>query len=276
MATENKTPELFDTEADYGVRITNNYKKFKVLDGNREVNRIGFIKKNIKKYGYLRMPILVNEDHEVIEGQHRLAACEELGVPVHYIVQEGLGIDHCIALNVGRRNWAIKDYVHSKSSTNVDFSYFEILLRKYPAFGLRIISATYDGTVTGGGASEAVKNGKLRCSEEDFNKADRTLSWLSGFLEDIKASKISGTKNNLYLALIFAYNSPKISKPLLTKRVHDNFRLFGRSIGAIEDAIMKLEDIYNYKVPASNRTDLLSEYRNAVRESSGNWKGLRR
>ena len=265
MATSKKNVRVEEL-APYKVYVTNNYDKFKILEGNREVGAIGFIKKNIQKYGYLWMPILVNEKFEVIEGQHRLEACKELGVPIHYIIQQGLGREHCIALNVGRRNWGTADYVHSYSLDNVDYSYFEILKRKHPQFGPSTIYTAYNNSNTNS-VAKSIRNGTLRCTEQDFVTADRVLSWLDGFADDIKAQKISGSKMYLYRAMIFAYNSPKTVKSALTQRIHANIHLIGHSVASFEDGIMKIEDIYNYRVPAENRVDLLSEYRNSVRKA---------
>ena len=109
---------IFDVTA-YYVRKTNNYKKFRFVDGNRDVARTGRIRNSIKENGWYRQPILVNEHFEIIEGQHRFVVCKELGLPIEYVVQEGLEVKDCVPLNVSRKNWSVADYVHL-NATSID------------------------------------------------------------------------------------------------------------------------------------------------------------
>lgn len=84
------------------VFMTDDLTKFKVLDGNRKIkesHRQELIA-SIDKHGFIMNPIIVNENFEVIDGQTRLAACKELGVPVYYIVVPKIGIDECELENV--------------------------------------------------------------------------------------------------------------------------------------------------------------------------------
>lgn len=267
MERKKKSNDIFDNVADYKVHITNDFGKFKILEGNREVGRIGFIKKHLKKYGYLYMPILVNEFYEVIEGQHRLEACRELDIPIHYVVQKGLRKEHCIALNSGRRNWGARDFIHSQAIDNENFSYFEILLKKHPWCKPNMILSSYTTSKFGGHYVDLVKNGSLKCSESDFRKADKVLTWLGGFNEDMKMNDIKArAKDLIYQALIFAYKSQKVNNRLLTQRVHDNCGLLRRYLANVDDAIVAIEDVYNYKCRKENRIDLYSEFRNASRD----------
>ena len=63
-----------------------NHTKFTLLDNNRDIDirHVAALMASMKKHGQL-MPIIVNENLEVIEGQHRLKACTELDIPVAYI-----------------------------------------------------------------------------------------------------------------------------------------------------------------------------------------------
>lgn len=264
---------IFNNQADYKVFVTNNFRIFHILDGNREVGRIGFIKKLIQKFGYMRMPILVNEKMEVIEGQHRLEACKDLNVPIHYIIQPGLGKEHCIALNIGRKNWSGRDYLHSNASTNYDYSLFEILTKKYP-YSAGTILCTYDGSLTGGNYNTKVKNGSLKCSDDDFRMADKILNWLSGFDGDIKNAerrckaedKTFNGKDNIYKALIYAYKCPSLNTSLLTQRIHLHFDFFGDGVSGMTQAVSIIEKAYNYGCKNENKVDIYSDYIKEVKQ----------
>ena len=64
-----------------------NYTKFTLFDNNREINETHVEKliASMRKSGQL-MPVVVTQNMEVVDGQHRLKACEKLGVPVSYVI----------------------------------------------------------------------------------------------------------------------------------------------------------------------------------------------
>lgn len=94
------------------VLTTKDHKLFKRLEGNREVNKVHLkrLKESMLKK-LLLSPILVNEKMEVIDGQHRLEAATELGLPVNYIVKRGYGLEEVQILNANSRNWTPDDYL---------------------------------------------------------------------------------------------------------------------------------------------------------------------
>jgi ParB-like chromosome segregation protein Spo0J len=64
---------------------------FKHIKGNRIPNlkHVRRLVDSIKKYGMKCNPILVNEQMEVIDGQHRLLAAKETNSFVYYIIING-------------------------------------------------------------------------------------------------------------------------------------------------------------------------------------------
>ena len=96
------------------VMKTNNYSLFKNMDGNRRTNssNLNQIIESMKGK-QLIIPIVVNEKFEIIDGQHRFRACEYLGLPVYYVMEQGYNIDDVIRANVnGGRRWYDADYLH--------------------------------------------------------------------------------------------------------------------------------------------------------------------
>jgi len=74
-----------------GVQRTTNYKAFKILKYNRGIKQSNvekLVKLNEEKFNFHNFPIVVSEEMEVIDGQHRLAACKLTKCPVYYIVDE--------------------------------------------------------------------------------------------------------------------------------------------------------------------------------------------
>lgn len=95
------------------IYTTKDYSKFKHIDGNRSV-----VKPHLKrlmasiKSNYLFSPILVNEKHQIIDGQHRFEAAKELGLPIYYIIKKGYGLVEVQILNSNLKNWSTDDYMN--------------------------------------------------------------------------------------------------------------------------------------------------------------------
>lgn len=103
-----------DTKSKAEVFETSDYARFKVLSGNRPIkpSHLKFLKASISEHGDLGVPIITNEDFEIIDGQHRKAALEELGLPVQYIVKKGFKLPQVHVLNTNRKNWNMTEFMN--------------------------------------------------------------------------------------------------------------------------------------------------------------------
>ena len=83
---------------------TLNYSQFKFIKGNRAINdrHVNGLVKSMEKNGLIMNPSCVNEKSEIIEGQHRLMACEILNLPYYYYVVPGATINDVTILNQNR------------------------------------------------------------------------------------------------------------------------------------------------------------------------------
>jgi len=108
------TRKRINMETTICINETTDYSIFKAMNGNRKVN-LGNVRRIVasKKIKDLPVPIIVNEKMEVIDGQHRLAACKELGTAVKYIVAEGLTLEDVQRMNTNMHNWGDVDYLQS-------------------------------------------------------------------------------------------------------------------------------------------------------------------
>lgn len=96
------------------VQKTKDYSQFKTVIGNRKLKKryINRLARSIDKKNLLpAVPILVNERKEVVDGQHRLAAAEMLGLDIYYTVVDGTNIEDVIELNNSQRRWSIYEYL---------------------------------------------------------------------------------------------------------------------------------------------------------------------
>lgn len=94
------------------VLSTNNYEIFKRVDGNRGLNQRNFNKLiNSMKEEQLKIPIIVNEKYEIIDGQHRFEAAKFLGLPIYFIIIKGYGLSQVKRANIVSSNWTKKDFL---------------------------------------------------------------------------------------------------------------------------------------------------------------------
>jgi hypothetical protein len=105
-------PKLITDQPVNMVYMTSNYTQFRILNDNREVNSL-HVKRLVDSFNekHLICPIIVNEKMDVIDGQHRLKASIETGVPVYYIVIPGYGINEVQRLNANQKNWTKTDFL---------------------------------------------------------------------------------------------------------------------------------------------------------------------
>lgn len=91
---------------------TTDYGQFKIMDDNRNINTL-HVQRLVESFKsrHLVSPIIVNERKEVIDGQHRLLASQETGLPVYFMVLKGYGIDEVQIFNTNQKNWGKLDYL---------------------------------------------------------------------------------------------------------------------------------------------------------------------
>src|ERR1035438_3196611 len=103
-----------------------NYSNFKMVDNNRNINN-GLVERlthSIEKLGYIEArPILVNDNMEIIDGQHRFLACKKLGLPIVYAQYNGEATDEdiIVELNTTQLIWRLADYIHHYAVKGVKF-----------------------------------------------------------------------------------------------------------------------------------------------------------
>jgi hypothetical protein len=97
------------------ISTTKNYSMFTISGENRplDLSRRKALRDSMKSYGFLKsFPLSCVRDRNnklvVKDGQNRLAIAEELGLPVHYFVEE---VDYDIAaVNNAQQKWTLSDY----------------------------------------------------------------------------------------------------------------------------------------------------------------------
>ena len=132
MAKDNLFKDLSEN---IKIHSTMNYAKFSLLRCNRpimktHVERIAneMIRRDLTKEN----PIKVNTDYEVMDGQHRLEACNQLNIPVYYQFTEMEPIDIGL-FNSMSEKWNYEQYLHYWIEHDVeDYKILGQYRRRYP------------------------------------------------------------------------------------------------------------------------------------------------
>lgn len=227
------------------IEITNDYKKFKKLLGNRKVadSRVRKIINSIEKVGYIINPIIVNENYEVIDGQGRLEALEKLDLPVYYIVQNGIGIKECISMNIQQANWSFLDYIESYATRgNENYIKLHDLIRKYNDFSLSGLATALFGICKF--SPNVVIEGKLIIDDDTLEKAKLRLDYVRQFNEPI--AKMQVNRCVLKQALLFMTMFDEVDKQNLVEVFYKNATLLD-AFHTLKECMQSLEKLYNYK-----------------------------
>ncbi len=96
------------------IQKTRDHDIFRILEGNRKLDKYHLTKltKSIEKNNKLNLhPIIVNDQLEVIDGQHRLAVAKLLNLEIFYIQSDNVTDEHLIECNANQKSWEVENYI---------------------------------------------------------------------------------------------------------------------------------------------------------------------
>lgn len=224
---------------------TTDYDMFKTLDGNRIVleSRVKKVIASINTHGYLKIPIMVNDDMEVVDGQARLEACKRLKLPVYYIIGGKIGLSDCIVMNTSITKWSKFDYIKSYADTgNLNYIILREAIAKHPNISLNAITFALSGATTG-----------IKIIQEGKFVADGTYEYILDYIEQFVPflKNISGRKDAVTVGLAFiCRHETLVDKNTLFNRFVRRIEMIGE-VTTVNNALKKLSDIYNYSKKGS-------------------------
>lgn len=92
---------------------TKQYNRFNFFDTNRPIKE-SHVKKlmlSIQQHGLLE-EITVNENYDIIDGQHRYMALKKLDMPIYAKIKTGATIDSVLPSNLMRMGWTTENFLH--------------------------------------------------------------------------------------------------------------------------------------------------------------------
>lgn len=200
---------------DKRIWVTRDYDAFKKLKGNRGVDkaRKARIVESIKTFGYHTSPILVNEKMEVVDGQGRLAALKDLNLPVEYVVEPGIGIGECRAMNTSSTNWKITDFIKSYAEDGwKDYITLQNAINQYSELPLACINYAFTGNIA---LDERIKQGKFSTDARKTTYAGRILKYMEKFAS--LKGKVNGQSYLFFIVVGFAYDLEEVDREKLLR-----------------------------------------------------------
>ena len=230
---------------------TTDYDQFTYIVGNREV-----VNKHVRELSNeietkdLAIPIIVNEKMEVCDGQHRLEAYKVLGLPVQYIIKEGLKLNDIRKLNSVNRKWTMQEYM---------MSHVKLGAKEYET--MEWFTRTYGFSITD---SIAMLNGKGYRSQQDLEDFK-----LGNFVvHDLEHAKNTASaiikvgeyfehfrKKSFVNAMISVMRDPDFVWSIFENKLrHFSSKL--KNQGSRNDFIINIEKLYNHNTGADRKIRL--------------------
>jgi hypothetical protein len=221
---------------------------FKQIDGNRVPNlqHVKRLSESIKVYGMKCNPILVNENYEVIDGQHRLMAAKEADSFVYYIVLDGYSLDEVHTLNLNQKNWTKKDFLEGYSRMGIKpYVRLKEFLLKNDDYTLPVCIAFCNNTTDS-------SHNRLGEQKESFEDG----TWIG---KDFEIAQEWANKIRMIKTYYSGYNNSSFVGTMVTLFRNDKFDFneFMHKLRiqptALVDCVNReqyktlIEDIYNYR-----------------------------
>lgn len=172
------------------IEITYDYDKFKFHSQNRKPGSNKGILSSIDHIDLTAyVPIIVDKDFYIIDGQNRFVSCKELGKPIYYVMMSNdFDTDEAIiALNRDQRAWNQIEFLHFHSTTKGGcYKQLEDFNDKYK-LGISNSAVVYP--------EKAINARVIRCGVADFKKnplADDIADFLKS--EEVKVLKFHKTR----------------------------------------------------------------------------------
>ena len=221
---------------------TSNYSLFNKVDGNRLVSEshVKKLKASISTID-LKIPIVVNDKMQVVDGQHRLQARKELGLPVFYIVINGLGLRETQRVNSAAKNWNDKDFLDSFVQQNYAHYKTYKKFRETYQFGHQETVLLLSGSYYGG------KNSAQEFKDGDFSVSNLELA--TDYAEKIYQIQpyYKGFKRRSFIfSMIKVFKHDQYNHDeFIAKLSYQSSKLVDCT--SVDQYLRLIDDIYNFK-----------------------------
>ena len=240
------------------------YHKLGKITGNRRVKRLNVerIKDSMLKRNFLNcIPIIVDKNGKIIDGQHRYKSATSLGIPIYVVMVEDEDVGSiAIALNTNKSNWSLNDFARYWAEQKDDpmiAEIYKIYLAYHEANHSThgVLIAIFNGETSRhfsmkNGGNKEFKEGRLPFGGFNRNHIEDTLSKFRKIKNASMTNRITSRtlrKQQFQEALLEAFQVPcfnfdKFLKNLCCSR--HQFNEFAKK----EDMFKEIMRIHNKRV----------------------------
>lgn len=193
-------------------------------------------------------PIIVNNDMEIIDGQHRLAAAKLLKLEVPYKVDENSSEKDVILLNNNQKSWTLEDYLNFY--INQGNEEYKKLKEFKDNYGFEDLSSNLLLLGQhGGNYRESFKSGNFVMAKHLF-VVKLKLEFIQATVDLINRSKVHKDdyfKRAKFLrALIMLSKKPKFDEKIFLRKLGNKLQSVHACM-KVEEYYEMLKNIFNYK-----------------------------
>lgn len=231
-----KTITTNDSRRDITIYKTTDYSKFNSVDMNRAYE-VDFAKSKTVaqtidvEVGNI-IPAIVTASGVIIDGQHRLSACEHLQAPFNYVIAPDRDAEKLmLIMNSTQKSWSTKDYVNffakSKTLTTDGYKGMQRIIFEtgVSADQLCYLSKGTEVTIL----NSDIKKGNIdKIDEPKLLELARAFSVISTHIK----SSYSSNKNMGTLIAYFVNHNPDVPLEKLVEKVVSNWRTDKKFKGA--------------------------------------------
>lgn len=227
-------------------------KDLKIDERNRDIKLVHVerLQNLIAEHGYIKgMPIIVDKNGYIIDGQHRYMACKNLKVEPEIVVEENFDI--VPLLNSTQLRWGTAAYVKYWAAKGLtDYIILQNICKAKnisPGICYNIVfGKSMDKTgLERVGYKSPIKNGEFKFPEHSkkyFEKLSRKIDMILNLVSVLKLPKT----DRLIIAIARLANNPNFSfDTMLTKLDYQMSKVY--KCTTIDEYTMMLAAIYNYK-----------------------------
>ena len=236
------------------IQSTMDYSIFKLLGFNRKI-RLAHVKRLEESLRTKNMlssnPILVNENMEVIDGQHRLKAAMNLSLEVFYCVLKNSEAHDIILLNSVKESWSTADYVNYHANQgNLNYLKFQRFAEK-SGVALEVLKSAVFGSSTK--INHEFKQGKILFGEKEETEVVVRIHQMNQIVEAIQRMSLIKTQScfksgKLRVAIIDFLRIEEVDFEKFFEKFHKRFDLFRPCITRPQ-YIDLFKAIYNHRNP---------------------------
>ena len=233
------------------LQCTDEYDLFKTCGEQRLLRPalVAKITRSMKRLGFVATtPIVVNEQMEIIDGQHRFQAAKNLGIPFYFLVDDRLKVGDVREMAKAAAAWSFDDYVTSHvRQGNADY----IRLRDLKELsGLGWSAFMHGAFADYRGREEDIALGRFNLSER---KEAEIIDFLAKF-DIFKPIYKYWMHRGFVVACAIIFSHANYDHEQMKARLEYQSTRLVRCANA-EDYVKLLESIYNYKSHAHKIVD---------------------